>query len=96
MTHPVTYGSETGGVDLLKGKTAVSKYFTSTPATANATSSSTTSVPARSGSSGSQTSAAKQPTSSTHPAATTSTGGAGTMKISGPLGVGMLGVAWLL
>jgi len=101
QTHAVSYGSETGGVDLLKGKTAVSDYFTSTSAVANSTSSSTTSAPARTGGGGSQSPAANLPTttnspSTSSPAANPSAGAAGTVKVSGLLGVGILGVAWLL
>jgi len=101
QTHAITYGTETGGVDLLQGKTAVSNYFASTSAPANSTSSSTTKAPARTGGGGSQSSAANLPTTTNGPAtgsptATPSAGGAGTVKVSGLLGVGILGVAWLL
>lgn len=95
QTHAVSYGSETGGVDLLKGKTAVSDYFTSTSAAANSTSSSTTSAPARTGGGGSQSPTSNAPTTTSSPAAKPS-GGAGTVKVSGLLGIGMLGFAWLL
>jgi len=95
-THAISYGTETGGVDLLEGKTAVSNYFTSTSAAANSTSSSTTSAPASTGGGGSQSPASNQPTTTNSPAATHSAGGAGTVKVSGLLGFGMLGVAWLL
>jgi len=101
QTHAVSFGTETGGVDLLNGKTAASNYLTSTSTAANSTSSSTTSAAARTGGGGSQSPAANIPTTTnspvtSSPAATQLTGDAGTVKVSGLLGVGMLGLAWLL
>lgn len=96
QTHAVSYGSETGGVDLLKGKTAVSEYFTSTSAAVNSTSSSTTSAPARTGGGGSQSPAANLPTTTNSPVASPPAGGAGRVKVSGLLGIGIMGFVWLL
>ena len=101
VTHPVSYGTATGGVDVLKGKTAVSDYFTSSFIAVNTTSSPSTSAPntsapARTGGGDAQSTAANQPTSSPSPSATKATGGAASTKVSGLLGVGILGVALLL
>lgn len=95
ITHPVSYGTATGGVDLLKGKTAVSNYFTSSPIMANTTSSSSMSAAARTGGTQSQSSS-HQPTTSTRPAPTNAAGGVANLKIPGILGIGFLGVAWVL
>lgn len=94
-THPATYGTETGGVDLLKNKTAVSNYFTSTPLSAQSSSTPGTSAPARVGSNGSRTTA-RAGGSGTGTAPARSTGGAGSLQVSGLLGIGLLGAAWLL
>ena len=94
-SHPVTYGTETGGVDLLKNKTAVSNYFTSTPVSADSSSTPATSAPARVGSNGSTTTA-RAGGSGTGTAPAKSTGGAGSLQVSGFWVVGLLGAAWLL
>lgn len=87
-THPVTYGTETGGTDLLKDKTAVSNYFTSTPVTTSASSSPATTASARLRSSGSGTTAAG--------ATPQSTGGAGSLQVTALWGPLLLGAAWIL
>lgn len=91
-THPITYGTETGGTDLLKGKTAVSNYFTSTPVTASSSSSPMDTAPAQLGPNGSRAPSGSGTTGSIPQP----TGGAGSLQVSGLLGVGLLGAAWLL
>ena len=94
ITHPVSFGSQTGSTDLLHDKTAVSDYFTSTPITASSSSSTmpTSSVLVSGGATGSIT----QQTSTATSASPQAIGGAGTAKVSRLLGIGMLGVAWFL
>lgn len=100
VTHPIVYDTDTGGTDYLRSKTAVSNYFTET---SGMTPVITTITKLRQNPSTSQTpitlkpaSTSKTSTSSAATAATAPTGGATSLRRSGLLGAGLLGVAWVL
>ena len=100
LSHPMSVGTETGGADLLKSKTAVSNYFTETSGNSSMIS---TGTPSAGTGSSSQAPLAIKPSSTTESsasgaaaAAASSTGGANTLHMSACLVAGLLGVTWLL
>ena len=97
VTHPVSYGTVTGGSDLLRSQTAVSNYFTET-SNSSAEATPTTSDHSQVGASAGAPSAtqpqpsARQSASSSVTAAAVSTGSANSLEASALLGIGALGL----
>ena len=97
VTHPVSYGTVTGGTDLLKGKTAVNNYFTETSGEAQSTGTATGSIQ-RGGSieTTQSSSSISQASRTAAVTAASSTGAADCLRSPRLFGIGLLGIMWFL
>lgn len=99
ITHPLSYGTATGGADLLRSRTDVSNYFTETSSSAEATPTTIdrgqTGVSAGNSSATQPHSSLRQSAKGSVAAAATSTGSANSLEASAVLGIGMLGLVFL-
>ena len=97
VTHPISYGTVTGGSDLLRSQTAVSNYFietsiSSAEATPTTSDHSQVGVSAETPSATQPQPSARQSASGSVTAAAVSTGSANCLEPSTLLGVGVLGL----